>query len=789
MSFYHHYYKKSLNEKLVAVESRNGTDLAGNILRIMEELSKPEYGNFKFIVSITDEKRKYAEKLLARYNIKNVRLVRFDSWKSLNMTARAKYILNDSAYVRRYVKKQGQIYLNTWHGTPLKHMGRDNANEVYSMGNVVRNLLQSDYILFPNKYMMDIMSKSYSLNNLYQGIYLLEGYPRNTAFFKPGREQIRSELGVAQKQVIVYMPTWRGTLANRLLEEQVTALRQYFDRLDSLLTDSQLMYIKLHPLMRSANNFSGYKHIAEYPDTHETYDILNAADILVTDYSSVFYDFACTGRKIILFAYDKEEYLRERGIYLKLEDLPFPMTNTVEDLVYEINTPKNYDDKLFLEIYCPYESAESTARICRHVFLGEKICREEKAVSNGKNNILLFGGNLSKNGLTSAFLNMLQNIDSEEFNYVVSFRQSSLYRNPERTRLLPDNVQLVPISSNISSTVSERWLNYRYSKTGKLTKRFQKLQKRLYEREIARHFGGIQFSDVIQFCGYEQYIIEMFQYFSCNKVIYVHSNMVAEINKRSSQKQPVLKLAYNTYNKVALVNEDLIKPTYEISGRKDNFVIINNFQDPKGVIKKSVQPIEFENDTDCITFDPHGIEGVLSSSGIKFITIGRFSPEKDHKRLIDAFEQFQAEHNDAKLIIIGGHGPLYSNTVRLMRTSSAWKNITIIRSILNPMSILKRCDAFVLSSHYEGMPVVLFEAAILDIPSFAPNVNGIRGFMEKFGGYMCDDSTEGILKGMNDFAAGKIMPVTIDIDNYNNDVLSSYHSVLSNSPQNTENFQ
>lgn len=774
-----YYYHKSLNSRLVAVESRNGEDLAGNILRIMQELSKPEYGNFRFILSIKNNKHEYAKALVKRYGIKNVRFVKFDSLKSLCLMSKAKYLLNDSTYPRRYVKKEGQIYLNTWHGTPLKHMGRDNKTEEFAMGNVVRNLLQADYLLFPNEYMMNIMTKAYPLENLYKGTFLLEGYPRNSVFFTDSGEKIRADLGAEDKQIIVYMPTWRGTLRNRELEKQQQELSMFFEKLDSMLTDKQLFYIKLHPLMRSEGGFTSYKHIKDFPTEYECYDILNAANILITDYSSVFYDFACTGKKIILYTYDEKEYMSDRGMYTKLSDLPFPNIKTADELIEQINSPKNYDDTEFVKTYCPYECADAAARICRHVFLDKKVCREAKAPSNGKRNILLYPGNLSKNGLTSAFLNLLSQIDKNQYNYIVSFRQSSLRRNPERLNAIPKQIKLIPLSCDLCASSYERWLNYKHSKKGITSANFKKIQSRLYKRELIRHFGNVTFSDVIQFCGYEQYVIEMFQYFDCNRVIYVHSNMVAEITERKNQNLTVLKDAYNSYDKVALVSSDLIEPTSKISGRTDNLIVAPNFQNFEGVTKKSRLKITFDNDTDCLIFNPNGIEGVLNSSGIKFITIGRFSIEKGHERLIIAFEQFQAKHPDAQLIIIGGHGGLYAKTLNQARRSPAWNNIAIIRSISNPMPILRRCDAFVMSSYYEGLPVVLFEAAILNIPSFAPDVDGISSFMHNYSGYLNENSIEGIIQGMNDFADGKITPLVIDFNKYNKKSLAAFESLLS----------
>ena len=97
------------------------------------------------------------EKKLQHYGLRVDHLVKFGSISYYRMLSKAGFLINDSTFPGRFIKKDGQIYLNVWHGTPLKCMGRDNLEERYSMGNVMRNLLMSDYLVFPNLYMEEKM--------------------------------------------------------------------------------------------------------------------------------------------------------------------------------------------------------------------------------------------------------------------------------------------------------------------------------------------------------------------------------------------------------------------------------------------------------------------------------------------------------------------------------------------------------------------------------------------------------------------------------------------------------
>lgn len=109
------------------------------------------------------------------------------------------------------------------------------------------------------------------------------------------------------------------------------------------------MYVKYHPLMKLEFEDDTYKHIKAFPTGYEYYEILNMADTLITDYSSVFYDFANSHQKIILYTYDKEEYFRDRGVYVSLDEFPFPQATTIDELIEAINNPKDYEDSEFIK--------------------------------------------------------------------------------------------------------------------------------------------------------------------------------------------------------------------------------------------------------------------------------------------------------------------------------------------------------------------------------------------------------------------------------------------------------
>ncbi|MGN0613044.1 MAG: CDP-glycerol glycerophosphotransferase family protein [Porcipelethomonas sp.] len=780
-TFYNGRYLKSrINPKKVFIESRSGNDLAGNILYITKELSEnPDYRHLKLCLSARDFKTDEVRAMLNQYGIKKIKLVRAESLTYYKHLSKSKYLVNDTSFPRRFIKKDGQIILNTWHGTPLKNMGRDVKNEVYNMGNVMRNLIFADFLVFPNEYMKEKMVNAYMLKNLSKATILNEGYPRNSVFFNEGRRaELRKHFGIDGKDVIVYMPTWRGQVNSYDVDRVLAETESFLKEMDSRLKDNQLMYVKYHPLMKLEFSDDKYKHIKAFPAGYEYYEILNMADTLVTDYSSVFYDFANSGRKIILYTYDKEEYFRTRGVYVSLDEFPFPQAATVDELVKAINTPKNYDDTQFRKLYCTYDNPDAVKKICQRVFLDKKVCNEEKLIPNGRKNILIYGGNLNKNGITTALLSVLDNIDLDKYNYYISFRERIMSDDPSRTSVIPENVGVIPISSELIFDFRTARAYNSFVKRGRESRRNKKILSEAYSREIQRHFYGIKFDHVIQFNGYENNVILMFTQFDAKKSIFVHSDMVQEIELRNNQCEQILRWAYSTFDNVIPVSDAIVDSTVQISGRKDNVKVIGNFHNHDSVVLKGDMPIEFEKNTEV--FCPHadGVNHILNSEGIKFITIGRFSPEKGHFRLIDAFESFHRDHPDSKLIIIGGVGNLYGKTIQKAGMTDCWKDIVIIKSMQNPMPILKKCDLFILSSVYEGLGLVMLEADSLGVPVFSTDVTGPREFLKEHGGYLVEDSTEGILQGMYDFVDGKIKPLNIDYKKRNDAILRKFNEIL-----------
>lgn len=496
-SIYEAYYNSQIDERIVYLESRNGSDFAGNIFRIAEEISTGKYGDLKIYVFADEDAKAKIRALEKNYRL-NIQEIITDDAQATRILHKAKYIFTDSGIRNRYVKKEGQIFVNTWHGTPLKLMGMDNPSEPPAIGIIQRTFLFSDYLIYPNDYMEDIMLRSYMMDRIYPGVILHEGYPRNSVFLDDARrDEFKEMLALKGMEIFVYMPTFKGPVNDRFDEKQKTDVNEFLKEIDLNLKDNQVLFVKFHPYNHSQIDFSVFSHIRSFPEGYETYDVLNMADALITDYSSVFFDFANTRRKIILFNYDEAEYLSYRGLYIPLENLPFPKVQNVSDLMGELNSDKGYDDGDFVDEFCRYDSQDSAERICRTVINGEKPsnCR---IIENDKKNVLIYVGSMSDN---ASFNHLMRIIDDDMDDYNIFLAFKAWDRNIKENHLeifkqIPDEVQFLPLAYSVFPTVSEKLdLNKFVEKNDKIPESL----KGLFERSFKRQYGDFKFDKVIDF--------------------------------------------------------------------------------------------------------------------------------------------------------------------------------------------------------------------------------------------------------------------------------------------------
>ncbi len=781
MKYLKYYKTLPIDSKAILLEAQHGREVDGNIYYILKELlTNPDYREYKIYLCANSEfsKQRFFTKI-ENFITPNLQIILRDTKAYYKVIASAKYLINDNTFLPFFIKKDEQIYLNTWHGTPLKTLGKRIKEEAHSIGNAQKNFIIADYLLYPNEYTYTHMVEDYMIANISDAKILLGGYPRNSVFYYNEKAtEILQDQELQDKRVYVYMPTWRGTVAKKS-DKDLVYLKYYLYELDKVLNSDETFYVKLHPVAKKNINFNEFLHVKVFPDEYECYEVLEIADCLITDYSSVLYDFSITKKKTVLFTYDEEEYLESRGLYESLDSLPFPRVNNLEDLLQEIRSEKNYDDSTFLERFCSYDAEDSTQRLCAHVILGKENLMERALTSNGKENVLIYTGNLAQNGITTSLMNLLNSIDCSKYNYYITFKGNSVARNKDILFHLPEGVNYISCSGKMNLNFCQKIAHVLYGKRRFPFRLYWKLIYHAFQYENMRLYGNIQFKAVIQFNGYEYKKILAFSQFDSKRIIYVHSDMLQEINTKGNQRKEILRYAYNHYDKVAIVTEDIKDSTYKISGTLDNIHISHNIIGFNKIIEKSNENIFFDENTLC-NIGLNQLERILKSNAHCFVNVARYAPEKGQQRLIDAFEKLWKKNQNSYLIIVGGYqlNGLRDKLLSYIETMECGNNIILIQTMSNPFPLIKQCDSFILSSFYEGFGLVLMEANILGLPVVSTDIVGPREFMKQHGGCLVENSEAGIYEGLNLLLAHKVDVIDVDYSKYNMEAIREFETLI-----------
>ena len=298
--------------------------------------------------------------------------------------ARSRYLITNDDMQDWYVKREGQVYVQTWHGTPLKRIGFDVAQPQFISGtryldHLAQDVAKWDLLLSPNPFSTPILRRAFR----YEGELAETGYPRNDVLCGADPDlvaaRVRAALGIPDgKRVIMYAPTWR--------DNQYYASGRYrFDfRLDleqawRRLGQDHVILVRGHHHMADdtpAGTRPGFViNVTDYPDISE---LFLATDAVITDYSSVMFDFAPTGRPLLFFTYDLEEYRDDlRGFYFDLEaEAPGPLLATSAEVIEAIasldTVAGQYREayQRFAAKYCPLDDGKAASRACDRIFGG-----------------------------------------------------------------------------------------------------------------------------------------------------------------------------------------------------------------------------------------------------------------------------------------------------------------------------------------------------------------------------------------------------------------------------------
>ena len=351
--------------------------------------------------------------------------------------------------------------------------------------------------------------------------------------------------------------------------------------------------------------------------------------------------------------------------------------------------------------------------------------------------------------------------------------------NRDRLRELPEGVSFIPTQGKMNCNLLQKAAIILYNKKKISFAKYWKYVSDAFEMEIKRRFGTDVFDYAIQFSGYDERQILLFSKFKCKNIIYSHSNMLEEVKRRGNIAKAVLEYAYTTYDAVAAVSDGIRDSVEKISGSAKNVYVTRNVIDLHHVEDKGKMDILFDDNTvSNVPLDK--VCDIVNGNNRIFVNVGRYSVEKGQGRLIKAFNEIWKDNKDSYLVIIGGRD-LAGKRAELLAMSETLEckdNVILILSMSNPFPLIKACDYFVLSSHYEGFGLVLAEANILGLPVISTDIPGPRTFMEANGGYLVENSEAGLVDGMNKLLNNEISVMNVDYEQYNREAFEEFKALL-----------
>ena len=286
-------------------------------------IKEPKYKNYKFYWALDDLDTKIPGPATV---IKN------DSFHYFIVALKSKYWVSNSAIERGLkFKKRKTVYVNTWHGSAIKKMGIDIKKENYSFRHS-----QYSYMYAQSNYDIDVFSHAFKLP---RDRFALVGLPRNDELVNPSKNKvklIREKLGFPKdKKIILYAPTFRDydKRDNKIAAKPVINIEKWRDALG----DEYCLLIRAHYETINALDIEDDGFVYDCTSYNNLNELLIVADILISDYSSIMFDYSILERPIFAYTYDYERYKKERGLYLDIKkELPNGCIMTESELIKRI---------------------------------------------------------------------------------------------------------------------------------------------------------------------------------------------------------------------------------------------------------------------------------------------------------------------------------------------------------------------------------------------------------------------------------------------------------------------
>ncbi len=369
------FQKMRIREDWVFVESFFGKSYSDSPKYLYEYLYDKYGDQYRFIWCLNRRTRE----VKGRPSI-----CRRHSLRYVYYTARAKYFICNTRQPAWFKKRKETVFVETWHGTPLKKLAFD-LEDIHAVSQDHKKLFYSqskewDYLVSANRFSTDVFERAFCFP---REKIIETGYPRNDILYSEhaGRiaEEVKRELGIPKgKRVILYAPTWRDNQFYEKAKYKFTLVLD-LERMRREFGNDSVLLLRTHYYIADRLELSGLDDFvyngSGYGDVSRLYLV---SDICITDYSSVFFDFANLKRPLLFFAYDLEDYKEEiRGMYLDMEkELPGPVVQTNDELIDALRhldeVTEQYRERYerFYDKFCRIDDGNAAERVVQAVFGG-----------------------------------------------------------------------------------------------------------------------------------------------------------------------------------------------------------------------------------------------------------------------------------------------------------------------------------------------------------------------------------------------------------------------------------
>lgn len=493
----YNYYE--IDEEMIFYESMGGAGIIGNPAAMFDYLfNNHTYKSYTHIWVINS-----FENIPTHMRDKsNIIFVKKNSDAYLKYITKAKYLICNSTFSDYVVRKPKQKYLQTTHGIFYKTVGRDSNGSKLGVAGSTRNLLQATHIIAPNQFMVDKQKSAYSIGGIHLGDVAKVGYPRIDTTLNANETQknkIKKRLEIKNnKGVVLYAPTWRGETKD---SNGFDINKLIYDLKALSKIDANILF-RGHSITKSLlKNVTFPENIIIPPDDISTNHLMSIVDVLISDYSSVFFDFIPTKKPIVHYVYDIEEYTNVRGLNLSIDELPgYIAKNTislVDAVEYGLKHPEPSEKYLKAkERFCPYDFGKSSEHVAKWFFKNDTSKVDIISKDKYKGKALFLIGKLTN---TEKIDQLISNVISKtkEGNIASLSLKKGIINEPLKANQilsLESDVNLLAHAGPMVKTLEEIIAIRDIENSKKIrNKNTRKLYERAYQREKRRLFGDIKF--------------------------------------------------------------------------------------------------------------------------------------------------------------------------------------------------------------------------------------------------------------------------------------------------------